>query len=453
MVLTRLSAAFLPVLALGCVSDPEETSASQAASSASVDGSTAIPRNPLELRVAGSVEGFAGVQAPAARTPVYGEYPDGIPDWDSGLDSGDAPSIDPCDEDDVAALQGSDWLASLGAGALFVVPPIFDLAYGDGGDGYVYCPVTIVAVTAAGCADVVALSDAVSEDFQTGFGSLIEGMGNRYVTPVGLMIRLIDQGDELWLFSNNSREWWTIDVERGTVTEEPALDAPIAGAVSDGEGGAWLSLSPQLPWPEDSGTPVAAQLVHLDETGTPDGQQLELPFAPVGTGFGRLEDLPPEYAHAHFSTTLTPHFLSNDLARGPDGRYWVLDSVSSTLAAVDVDNADIDTFALPFLYPTGIATEDGTLVVTSGLEADKTIGAVLQEPALHVVSTEDGSTYPTLTLPTPADGWGIDTGFVSLSGSSMSQGVYLDAWLGLSGTGGGALLVTDPKTGRLIVVE
>jgi len=215
-----------------------------------------------------------------------------------------------------------------------------------------------------------------------------------------------------------------------------------------------VSLLPQLPWPEDSGTAVAAQVVAVDALGAPTGVAWTLPFDPVSTGFGRLAEDPPASGSSSFTTTLTPHFLSNALARDEDGTLWVVDSESATLAAVDPTDGSSSTVALSVVYPTGIAWEDGQLVLTSGLEGDRATGTVVSVPGIHTVSTVDGSRTASVDLPEPAGGWNLSRGFVSLSTTtSETQGIYRDGWLGLSGTGAGALLVTDPKGGQLIVVE
>lgn len=415
------------------------------------------PTTPLELRVAGVARGLDGVQAAASRMPVGGSLPGdtGFPPLDSGIggDSGATEPIEACAEGDVTALQDSSVVDASGATAWFVVPPIFDLAYNEGETGYVARPVTIVAVTSSGCAELAVLPDADSEKFQTGFGSTIDGMANRFVAPAGLMTTLLDQGDDLWLFSNNSLTWWTIDTTVGAVVEQAAFDAPVAGAALDESGGAWVSLLPQLPWPEDSGTAVAAQVVEVDGTGVATGVQWTLPFDPVSTGFGRLAEDPPTSGSSSFSTMLTPHFLSNALARDDAGTLWVIDSESATLAAVDPADGSSSTFTLAVVYPTGIVWEDAQLVVTSGLEGDRATNTIVATPAVHTVSTTDGSLTASVDLPEPADGWNLSRGFVSLTGTSQTQGIYRDGWLGLSGTGGGALLVTDPKGGQLVVVE
>ncbi len=446
----------LSALLLGACSTPR--SPASKADAAGEEAAEARPPDPLELRIAGVARGLDGVQAGTSRTPVGGSPPGdtGLPPLDSGLggDSGATEPIEACAEGDVTALQDSSVVGTAGATAWFLVPPIFDLSHSAGELGYVARQVTIVAVTASGCTELAVLSDAHSESFQTGFGSTIEGMADRFVAPAGLMTHLLDQGDALWLFSNNSPTWWTIDPVAGTVVEQAAFDAPVAGAVLDGTGGAWVSLLPQLPWPEDSGTAVAAQVVAVDALGAPTGVAWTLPFDPVSTGFGRLAEDPPASGSSSFTTTLTPHFLSNALARDEDGTLWVVDSESATLAAVDPTDGSSSTVALSVVYPTGIAWEDGQLVLTSGLEGDRATGTVVSVPGIHTVSTVDGSRTASVDLPEPAGGWNLSRGFVSLSTTtSETQGIYRDGWLGLSGTGAGALLVTDPKGGQLIVVE
>jgi len=230
----------LSALLLGACSTPRSPASKADAAGEAAAGEH--PSDPLELRIAGVARGLDGVQAGTSRTPVGGSPPGdtGLPPLDSGLggDSGATEPIEACAEGDVTALQDSSVVGTAGATAWFLVPPIFDLSHSAGELGYVARPVTIVAVTASGCTELAVLSDAHSESFQTGFGSTIEGMADRFVAPAGLMTHLLDQGDALWLFSNNSPTWWTIDPSAGTVVEQAAFDAPVAGAVLDGTGGA-----------------------------------------------------------------------------------------------------------------------------------------------------------------------------------------------------------------------
>lgn len=422
--------------------------------SGSAEGTMEV-RDPLEFVVAGIASGVAGAQGPARRMAVGGAFPDTGWRFDTGTDSGSSTPAAACEESMVGALEDAASLQVAGVTTWFVVPPIFDLGFDRGEAGFVARGVSVVAVSGGGCSVLASLPDADSERFVTGFGSTIDGMHERFSAPAGLMIRLVAQDDALWLFSNATDVWWSIDLDDASVTSQPALPGAAAGAVSDGEGGAWVSILGKLDWPEGSSADQPAAVVRLDSTGALDGTSFTLPFDVGETGFGRLDETPPAYDDGSFTTMLTPHYLSNDLALGPDGRLWVLDSEGAELAAIDPATGTTSTVALPLIYPTGIAAEDGQLVVTAGLEGDRVTGVIHQEPGLYTVSTTDGSTSAALTLPAPADGWNLTRGFVSTSdpATSETRGIYRDAWLSLVGTGEGALLVADPKSGRLIVVE
>ncbi len=463
----RPRAGLLALALVGCAgsgADPAAAPSPQAGAAAGTVSGAPLPPPVLDFTVAAVASGLAGAQAPARRAAPPGGTLPGTDTGaaDSGLwgpgdtgDPGSTEAVAACDEAVVGDLSAADAIQRDGGTALFVVPPIFDLGVDPGLAGHVARPVAVVAVDATGCTVRATLSDDDSSRLLTGFASEVEGMAAGFVRPAGLMMDLIVQDDALWLFSNNSAVWWSIDPDTGTVTAAPALAGAVGGAAADGSGGAWVSLAGKLDWPDGSSADVPATLIHLDATGSPDGTTHTLPFTVAETGFGRLDALPPEDDPGTFTTWLTPHYLSNDLALGPDGRVWVLDSEHALLAAVDTDSGAIDTVSLPLLYPTGIASEAGQLVVTAGLEADRATGTVHQSPGLYTVDPDDGSVALALALPAPDEGWDLDRGFVSLSAaaSSETRGIYRDAWLGLEGTGTGALIVADPKAGRLVIVE
>lgn len=418
----------------------------------SVQADDSAVSDPLELRVAAVSTGVGGVQAVGAARSAVSDTGSWGP-WDSGLDTGSTTPTAACEEGDVADLQSSALMSD--HTAWYVVPPIFDLGYNEGEVGRVARPVTVVQVEASGCSELATLSDSASEGFLTGFASTVDGMSSRFVTASGLQISLVVQDDTLWLFSNNTQAWWQVDSTTGAVTEMAELSGFIGGAVADGSGGAWVSVLGKLPWPEDGRSPQDAELVHLDSTAVESGVRWTLPFVPETTGFGRLDEDPPVYDDGTFQTWLTPHFMWLDITLDDNGQLWVIHSETSEVAVVDPGSGSNTTYALPVLNPTAVAYEDGTLVVSAGLEADRASGTIYQTPSLYTVDAATGTATLALELPAPTDGWDLTRGFVSLSdmATSETRGVYRDAWMSMVGTGEGALLVADPKGGRLIVVE
>lgn len=346
-------------------------------------------------------------------------------------------AADGCDEATTKALGDA-----LSEDSVILSGPIFDLGYEDGAPGRVYRPVQLLALREDGrCVSLAALSDEQSMAFQNGFGSIVRGS---LFEPAGMMMHLVEAGEELWVFANTSERWFSIDPSTGIVIEGTPFERTVAGAISDGAGGAMVSLSGVVPVQGSTADPIPPQVILLGPNGDQFSGAFDLPIDPELVGFG------------HFTedrTGLIPGFVSNDLTLGPDGRLWVLHSPDSALVAVDVETGDSEHFTLPFLYPTGIAAQDGHLVVTAGLEADRHAGEVYQKPSLWTVDTEDGSAERVLALSRPVGGWSLDTGFVNLTGSNDSRGVYLDRWLGLTPISTGQLVVTDPGNQRILLID
>jgi len=391
----------------------------------------------LDFQETQAARGLAGAQGADARrsaaTSGLGE------DEDSGTADTAAPSppADACDGEAVDALA-----AGLVGGGWVLSAPVFD-ARGTGADS-VHRPAQVLSLGDDGCAVFAALTPTQTLELQTGFGSTLDPADPSLFEASGLMLQLVDQGSELWIFANGTSLWWSVDAVSGAVTERATLGRTISGATSDGAGGAYVTLSAILPLEgSDGATPGRVEQLSADGT-VDEGAGWDLPFAPVQTGFGSL---------TADGTGIMPHFLSHDLVVGPDERVWVLDSGGRQVGALDRDAGTWDVFPLPVVYPTGIAAQAGALVVTSGLEADLDSGAVYAEPSLHTIDPTSGEATAVLTLSVPDAGWPT-TGFASLSDpSEASRGVLLNVWMGLAPVGSGQLIVTDPASGRVLLIE
>lgn len=390
----------------------------------------------LEWRLAGEVRGTGAQGVDRRRAAAAAGLDSGLSD---AFDTGTTLDADPC-----TTTEATTVLSEADSGSWLLTSPVFDLRHNAGTDR-VFRAAEVLSLSSTGCTRFASFG-ADSTAFETGFASVADPANNALVEPTGLMMRLVDVGDDLWVFSNSSRTWWVVDGTTGAISEGGTFDRPVAGAVADGAGGAWVSLSGIAAWPVGSGTDEVGAVVHLDSTGAASGVSWDLPWDPALTGFGSLT--PDE-------SGLEPHFLSNDLALDGDGTLWVLDSNNAQLAEIDAATGSTTTHDLGVLYPTGVAVVGGVVAVSGGLVSD---GASLdQTPGLWKFDPTTGTTAA-LSLSEPAEGWGLGSGFVSLleepdSGMVRGSGVYLDRWLSLAPLGTGQLLVADPAYDRVLLVE
>lgn len=400
---------------------------------------TGMRADALEGRLAGAVSNLGGAQGVEGRRRAAGSV------GDTGGDPGGTDSAGDVETDPCATAAASRVLAEATGSSWLLTSPVFDLR-SSAPNGGVYRAAEVLALESTGCTRLASFG-LDSREFATGFASVVDPRSDFLVAPTGLMMRLVDVGDALWIFSNATHTWWTVDPDTGALAEGGTFDRPVAGAVADGSGGAWVSLSGVLAW-EAGSTDQVGSLVQLDASGVSTGLVWDLPWSPASTGFGSLT---PDGAR------LEPHFLSNDLTLDGEGTLWVLDSASAQVAAVDPATGATTVTDLDVVYPTGIAAVGEELVITGGLVSDAS--GLVQSPGLWTLDPAGvPATTALVSLPEPASGWALESGFVSRTGggdtgSAGASDLFLDRWLSLAPLGTGQVLVADPAYERVLLID
>jgi hypothetical protein len=282
-------------------------------------------------------------------------------------------------------------------------------------------PAELLLLDDFGCLASFPFTDADSQRLSTGFGMLDAGV----VAPAGLMLRLVEIGTDLLLFSNAGPDVWRYQPTTNGLVRFDPFGRPVHGAAADGPG-AWVVLA------EDS---RPAELQYVDRSGAVLQGPFVLPFAPFATGF----------------MTIVPGgtvsmFRSLDVTVGADGRVWILDSGTSALAVFDPAAQTFDLHPLTLEYPTAARWWNGDLLLVSGLT---TVGNQLgQAPELWAFDEATGTTSPAGSFPAPTGGWNTTTGFAR---PTNAPGGFqrLQHWFDLEPVGSG-LVLSDPGNERLL---
>lgn len=392
----------------------------------------------LTFAPAGALEGAA---AQAVR--LYEPRSLGLGGPDTGGDTATGETGDTALADTGVAACDSAWVDSayqdaaseLGVTTYAYLPPIIDLR----GTNSAWRQAAVLGYEPDGSCFVLAeFSESDSMDQASGFGAL-HGSTEYLIDPSGLMARqVVSSSGELWFFFNTIDAFWRVDPSTGATTRDDSLGERIIGAVEDGAGGAWVVTAPVFS--ADGTLSSGRELVRLGPTGTALGAGAALPFTDVETGFASAVN--------NAATLRAPMFLATDLALGPSGALWMLDSESGELATYS--GASFSTpVSTGLRYPTSLAWASAQLVMVTGLVTDED-GAALELPALHTWDVSTSTATLQLELSEPADGW-AENGFASQV--STSDRLMRQIWFDISEPRTGALVVSDPGHQRVLWVE
>ena len=289
----------------------------------------------------------------------------------------------------------------------------------------------VVRLAAAGC-DVIATLDDPDEALSTGFAFDDDGT----ITWAGLMLRTVQTDSALWVVSNTTTTAWRVDLDTAEVQRVDALDRPVSGITSDGNGGAWAVLMATSNM-QTNETIAPFAVVQLDADLQTIGTPIILDSLSMGTGFASIDD----------DNNLIDRFLATDITVDGQGAVWVTHSLDGVLLRI-ADGAVTDSVDLGVPYPTGLAWLDERPVIASGALWDGEM--LLEPPSLWSVDDLAQAPTPWTALDAPDAGFDVYSGFETLTEAGRTS---MAGWFDLESTEDGTVLVADPRGARVMTVQ